>query len=74
MVSRVKTVRSAFQLWTWEVLAQYNGKGKCDRIELTWVTTEYGDKMEEWALKVGWQFQEKSKGQHYVEKELRRTR
>ena len=71
MVSRVKTVRLTLDL---EVLTQYNGKGKCDRIELTSVTIDYGDKMEEWALKVGWQIQEKSKGQHYVEKELRRTR
>ena len=49
-----------------EVLAQYDGKGKCDCIELEnhrkWVTdnrryvnTEYGAKMEEWARRVGWQ-------------------
>ena len=71
MVSRVKTVRTALDL---EVLAQYNGKGKCDRIELTWVTTDYGDKMEEWARKVGWQIQESLRTLFNVDKELRRPR
>ena len=67
MVSGVKTVRMD-KIGDLEVLAQYDGKGKCDCIELEhhrvrdgptdnwrYVNTEYGDKMEEWALRVGWQ-------------------
>ena len=64
MVSGVKTVRMDKIERDMEVLAQYDGKGKCDCIELEnhrtmdnrrYVNTEYGDKMEEWARRVGWQ-------------------
>ena len=66
MVSGVKTVRMDKIERDMEVLAQYDGKGKCDCIELEnhrtmdmdnrrYVNTEYGDKMEDWARRVGWQ-------------------
>ena len=68
VISGVKAVRMDAVGRDMGVLAQCDGKGKCDCIKLgrcrflefsngpgQHVNTEYGNQMEEWALKVGWQ-------------------